>query len=450
MAKIKFTAGRLAAFVCTPEKGQEFIWDASAPGLGVRATPRGDKTFLFQSKLNGKSLRISVGGIKNWTIPEAQAEARRLQTLIDQGHDPRQIKEDRLRSAQDVRDVRQAQELALQKKNEREKVTLGDVWPIYIEDREQYWSAHHLRDHRAIIQEAGGKRLRGSKLKVAGPLATLASVRLVDLTKERVEEWAKIETKTRATRARLALRLLKACLTWCEEHKEYRDLLHENAAKSKRAKESLGKARPKKEDVLQRAQLPHWFKAVSNISNRVISVYLQCLLLTGARREEMASLKWADVDFRWKQIKIADKVEPFRIIPLTPYLDELLRSLPRENEWVFYSKTSASGHITEPSIAHRKVCEDVEVDLSLHGIRRSFASLCAWIAIPSGVPQQIMGHTPRTVHDTYYKFWPIEVLAFFHAKIEKWILNECFGRANPTLDVEFGLEKGVIPMLEAF
>jgi integrase len=450
MAKIKFTAARLAAFVCAPGKGQEFIWDASAPGLGMRATPRGDKTFLFQSKLNGKFLRISIGGIGNWQISEAQAEARRLQTLIDQGHDPRQIKDDKLRSAQDARDERQAQELALQQKNEREKVTLGDVWSIYIEDRKQHWSAHHLRDHRAIIQEAGGKRLRGSKLKVAGPLAALALVRLVDLTKEQVDEWAKIETKTRATRARLALRLLKACLTWCEEHREYRDLVKGNAAKSKRAKESLGKARPKKEDVLQKTQLPLWFGAVNKISNPIISVYLQCLLLTGARREEMAALRWADVDFRWKQIKLADKVDPFRIIPLTPYMEKLLRKLPRDNEWVFYSKTSASGHITEPSIAHRRVCEDIGISLSLHGIRRSFASLCAWIAIPTGVPQQIMGHTPRTAHDIYYKFWAIEILEFFHTKIEKWILNECFGRPNPTLEVEFGFEKGAIPLLDAF
>lgn len=449
MAKIKFTASRLADFACAPGKGQDFIWDASATGLGMRATPRGDKTFLFQSKLNGKSLRISIGGIKNWTIPQAQAEARRLQTLIDQGHDPRQIKDDKLRSAQEARDQRQAQELALKQKNEREKVTLGDVWPVYIADRRANWGELHLRDHEKMMQEAGGKRLRGTQNKVAGPLVALASARLIDLTQERVEEWAEIETKIRPTSARLAWRLLRACLTWCKSHKEYRHLVLENAAKSKRARETLGKSRPKNEDVILRAQLPHWFAAVNELQNPIISAYLQCLLLTGARRAEMAVLKWEDVDFQWKQIKLADKIAPYRIIPLTPHLEMLLKKLPRKNEWVFYSEKSASGHITEPSISHRKLCKRARVSVSLHGIRRSFASLCTWIAIPFGVPQQIMGHTPRTAHDIYYKFWPIDVLAFFHTKIEKWILNECFKRPNPSLDVEFGFEKEAFPKLEA-
>lgn len=419
------------------------MWDASVPQLGIRATPRGDKTYIFQSKLNGKSIRTSIGATSNWTIPKAQEEARRLQTLIDLGHDPRQIKADNLRLAQDARDERQAKELALLQKNEREKVTLGDVWPIYIEDRKSRWSKHHLRDHEKIIQIGGEKRLRGEKMKVAGPLASLASVRLVDLTKERVDSWAKAEAMTRPTRARLALRLFKACMTWCEGQPEYQNLLKENPAKSKRAKESLGKSFPKREDVLLRAQLPYWFDAVRKIQNPIISAYLQCLLLTGARREEMASLKWVNVDFRWKTISLIDKIRPFRTIPLTPFLEELLMGLPRENEWVFYSKTSVSGRITEPSIAHRKICRDIGISLSLHGIRRSFASLCAWIAVPSGIPQQIMGHTPRTVHDTYYKFWPIEILTFFHTKIETWVLNECNGRPNPSLAREFGFEEGL-------
>lgn len=42
--------------------------------------------------------------------------------------------------------------------------------------------------------------------------------------------------------------------------------------------------------------------------------------ITGARREEMAGLRWADVDFRWGWLTLADKVEAIRVISLTPYL----------------------------------------------------------------------------------------------------------------------------------
>lgn len=54
-----------------------------------------------------------------------------------------------------------------------------------------------------------------------------------------------------------------------------------------------------KDDCPQRDQLPAWFAAVRQIGNPVIAAYLQAALLTGARREEVAGIRWEDVDFQW-------------------------------------------------------------------------------------------------------------------------------------------------------
>ena len=67
-----------------------------------------------------------------------------------------------------------------------------------------------------------------------------------------------------------------------------------------------------------------WFAAVRQINNPVIAAYLQGLLLTGARREELAGLRWVDVDFQWGSLIIKDKVEGERTIPLTLFLAHLL------------------------------------------------------------------------------------------------------------------------------
>ena len=112
-----------------------------------------------------------------------------------------------------------------------------------------------------------------------------------------MEAWAKVAAKTRATRARLALRLLKACLNWCAAHPAYAEVTNNNAAKSAKARESLGKAKVKS-NVLQREQLAAWSGGVRKIGNPIISAYLQTLLITGARREEVAGLRWVDVDFQ--------------------------------------------------------------------------------------------------------------------------------------------------------
>ena len=73
--------------------------------------------------------------------------------------------------------------------------------------------------------------------------------------------------------------------------------------------------------------MPLWFEHVRKLGNPVHAAYLQTLLLTGARREELAGLTWDCLDFQWKSLTIRDKVEGQRIIPLTPYVAALLAAV---------------------------------------------------------------------------------------------------------------------------
>jgi hypothetical protein len=85
---------------------------------------------------------------------------------------------------------------------------------------------------------------------------------------------------------------------------EYRDQAHKDACGStSMAKDELPK-KAAKDDCLQREQLPSWFATVRQIQNPVIAAYLQTALLTGARREEVAGIRWEDVDFQWKSLSI--------------------------------------------------------------------------------------------------------------------------------------------------
>ena len=191
-------------------------------------------------------------------------------------------------------------------------------------------------------------------------------------------------------------------------------------------------------DVLQRAQLSAWFNAVSNIANPVISAYLQGLLLTGARREELAGLKWVDVDFKWNSMLLKDKVEAEgRMIPLTPYLASLIKDLPRINQWVFSSPTAAEGKLAEPRKAHNQALKAAGLEhVTLHGLRRTFASLAEWVEIPVGVVAQIMGHAPNATAERHYKNRPLELLAIWHGKYEAWILEQAYIKFSQHLDTE--------------
>ena len=289
-----------------------------------------------------------------------------------------------------------------------------------------------------------------------GPLASLMPIPLREITQEKIERWAAKEGKTRSTSARLAWRLLKVFLNWCVEQPEYASLVsYKNAAKTKKAREALGKEGAKR-DVLQKGQLIAWFASVRKIGNPTISAFLQVLLLTGGRLNEIIAMRWDDVNFQWKGISINDKVEESREIPLTPYVESLITALPRRNAYVFGStrtldmsvknqarrerksaakgkaaptgaimETSATGYISEPNTPHTRACRAAGIEgLTLHGLRRSFASLTEWQEIPAGVVAQIQGHKPSATREKHYIIRPLELLALHHEKIEAWILEQ--------------------------
>jgi hypothetical protein len=99
--KVNFTAGRVAAFRCEEGKQAAFLWDTSASGLGLKASAGGSKRYVLQSRLeSGATVRLTIGDPRTWTLSAARDEARRLQTKIDQGIDPREEKRERIAAAE--------------------------------------------------------------------------------------------------------------------------------------------------------------------------------------------------------------------------------------------------------------------------------------------------------------------------------------------------------------
>lgn len=433
MAKVNFTARRVQEHTCPEGKAQSFLWDSASPGLGLRATANGAKAYIFQGRIHGQTVRLTIGDPRSWTIDKAQEEARNLQTLIDAGKDPREAKAE-------IRAAHEAKQAAARRKD----ATLADAWTTYIAARRGKWSERHYLDHVRLADRGDREWKRGKT--IAAPLAALLDDRLSDLTRERIAAWLEKEAENRPTSAALSFRLLRAFARWCEDQAEYKGLASLDAFSSRISREHVPKAKTK-DDCLQREQLPAWFAAVGGISNPVISAYLQGLLITGARREELGGLRWDDVDFQWGSLTIRDKVEGERTIPLPPYLSSLLQDLKQRNDtppnvrklremeacgekwepshWVFSSPTSANGRLAEPRNAHSKALIAAGLPhVSLHGLRRSFGTLCEWVEMPSGISAQIMGHKPSALAEKHYRRRPLDLLRMWHTKIEAWMLEQ--------------------------
>lgn len=452
MAKVNFTVARIDAHACPAGKSQAFLWDSDTPGLGLRVTAAGTKAYIFQGKLHGATVRVTIGSPDAWPIETqyekvdgerrervrgARQEARRLQTLIDRGIDPRV----------DAAEQRAALE-ARQAESRRRDATVGEAWEAYVEARRSRWSARHYRDHVQYADTGGRPRKRGEGLTVAGPLAPLRPLKLSELSGEHIAAWLASEARERPTMAALSFRLLRGFIRWAADMSAYAGVIPADAYRARSVRDAVPRAKAKEGDVLQREQLSAWFKGVRAIRNPVIATYLQALLLTGARREELAGLRWDDVDFQWCSLAIADKVEAGgRVIPLTPYLRSLLLELKRLNEtppneeqlkelerrgkawtrspWVFASKTSADGKLAEPRIAHTRALKAAGLPhVSLHGLRRSFGTLSEWVECPVGIVAQIQGHKPSAIAEKHYRRRPLDLLRMWHTQIETWMLAQ--------------------------
>ncbi len=418
MQRERLTPDRIRRFSCPADAKQSFLWDTEAPRLAVRATT-GAKSFIFEAKLNRQTIRVTIGDVRAWNLDDARTEARRLQTLTDQGIDPRQEKADKLAAI-----------VAKQAESARQEVTVGDAWAAYVLARSHKWGESSQRDHAQAIKPGGERITRGRKAgqgeyTLPGMVHPLLPVRLLDLTPARITTWMQDNNARGATQAAKIFRLVRAFLGWCAERPEYAGLVHADACRTSEVRDQV-QAVKTKGDSLRREQLSLWFEHVRKLPNPVQAAYLQALLLTGARREELAGLKWADVDFQWKSLHIADKVEDEgRIIPLTPFVASLLASLPRRNEWVFSSPTSSDGRIVEVLKPLRKAMESAGLPpFSLHDLRRSFGTLAEWCEVPVGVVAQIQGHKPSALAEKHYRRRPLDLLTLWHVKIEGWILEQ--------------------------
>ena len=420
-----------------------YTYDDDPRQLCVRVTPAGARSFVFYSKLGKTPVRVTIGDCGTWPVGKARAEARRLQTLIDQGTDPRHDKAERIAVTEAKREAAKQQE-----------VVARDAWEAYVEAMRQDWSERHHLNHVRNAKPGGKPVTRGrkkgqGKVSMPGILFGLLGERLADLTPERVAQWVEESNKRGATQTAQAYRQLRAFMNWCAEQRTYKGTVHADACTTKDVRKRVKSVGTKAGDCLQREQLKLWFQAVRAIRNPVHRNFVQIALLTGARLEELSSARWEGIDFEWRSLAIHDKTQGKRTIPTTPYVRALLLELQRLNQvktveplaflrssavtagtrepspWVFFSDRSADGRAQGMLATLRRATDAVGLPhVSIHGLRRSFISLSEWVEVPVGIVAQIVGHAPSAIQERHYKRRPLDLLRMWHSKIEAWMLVE--------------------------
>jgi integrase len=170
------------------------------------------------------------------------------------------------------------------------------------------------------------------------------------------------------------------------------------AAKVKKFRENPGR---------ERILSPEEARSLIECAGPGIRPVLIVALNTGMRRNEILSLKWADVDFGKSFIRISDsKSGRSRKVPMNALVYETLKAIPRMSaEYVFFN-TEKKAHIKDIRAAFLGACRRAEIKgVRLHDLRHTAASKMIEAGADLVTVSRILGHasiqmTMRYAHPT--------------------------------------------------
>lgn len=389
----------------------EFYWDSEVSGFGVKISSK-SKSYVFQGRVGRKTVRVKIGDVKSWKLKDAKDQAKRFTVLCNDGINPIQEKAKRISEAEQ-------HDTFIKKQN----IKFQEAWNSYLSENKSKWRDRSYQDH--IEMSRGGFDPSTNKVYKPQPIHELLELKLSELTKDVFIEWLNRNNQSRKTSTSKSYRLVRAFLNWCEEDESYSNVIPKDSYSSKKVKKDVQKTKAKN-DCLLKEQLKPWFKEILEIENKKISVFFIFALLTGARKNEVLTLEWENIDFKWKTIHLKDKVnDEGRTIPMTNYIEKSLKELRRSSDstFVFSSERSETGHIVNPYKELEKIRKTLHITITIHGLRRSFETLSGWIELPKGVTHQISGHKADSITEKHYTVRPMDMLRMHMQGYENWILD---------------------------
>ena len=330
--KLKFTETAIKKLLL-PETGKRITYyDTQIPGLCLRVTHTGIKTYLVYKKINGKPERFSIGTSPSVLLTQARAEAQSLLGEIARGVNPA----DKRRELQN-------------------EITVNELVQLVV-------SAKKSEGKRSIDKDLG---------QYERYLSAWKNRKITSISKDDVQ---RLHTDIGNNNGIYAANRLLAFLNNLF-NRAIEDFNWQGNNPCRGVKHFKEEARDR---VIERSEIAAFFKALESEKNIDIRDYITFSLLTGARKANVLTMKWSEVfGDVWKIPGTKSKNGKEMRVPLVTQAAELLknRKSNASTEYVFPSKTSASGHLVEPKKGWRRVLDAAGIeDLRIHDLRRSLGS----------------------------------------------------------------------------
>lgn len=382
--RITFTAARLQA-VAAPTAGATQIYDEVTPGLALRVTKAGARTFVLFRRLNGRTVRMKLGSLGSMSITDARRAAQQLTGRAAAGAD---VVAERAALRAKGRTIAEAFATWLSFAKHRKRSWEDDrrLWELWIEGDPGRCQSRS----EAATQEQACRR----------SFPSFARRPIQEVTTGEIENIVRVIGQTNPRTANKLRALL--CTVW--NHAMRRG---DTTANPVRFVERFPER--SRERFLQEGELVAFINAVIQ-EPPTWRDYFLLGLLTGQRRENLSRMRWDEIDLDtgcWHIPASKSKSKRATTIPLTELAVGLLRRRKSEiqGEWVFPSYAgSTKGCVREPRKPWQRVLARAGIEnLRLHDLRRSVGSWLGASGTNSYTIARALGHQSVRSGEVYVR-----------------------------------------------
>jgi integrase len=366
-------------------KPGETVWDGEIKGFCIRARKKA-RVYALKTRINGRVRWFTIGSHGSpWTPETARKEAMRLLAEINQGTDLAAIREKK-RHQPTMKDLcerylrehaREHKKPSSYREDERniEKHILPllgrhNVSDVTRADIERF--IRNVKDGKTVPKDQPKCGYRGGAVIKGGPYVANRNLSLLSKMFNLAEVWGYRENGSNPTR----------------HVKKYKE--------------------KKRERFLSREELARLFGVLSEAEkngseNIYVIAALKLLILTGARMNEILTLRWEYVDFENGLLRLPDSKTGQKVIFLSPPAIEILEQLPRyENNPHVIIGHKTGMHLVNLRKPWGRIRNAAGInDVRIHDLRHSFASIAASSGMPLPMIGKLLGHSQVSTTQRY-------------------------------------------------
>ena len=346
----------------TAQDREVIIWDMDVPGLGLRITTSGAKSFILKTRIGGGRAapikKPTLGKVGDLTLDQARTKAREWKTLAKDGNDPTRHKEESGRTVADLCTRYMGSHAPRKRSGGDDQVKIDQ---------------HILRRIGKLLVKdvsfSDVEKLHHAMKKI--PYAANRTVSLISKMFTLAIKWEWAEKNPAVGIERYP------------EEKRERFLS------------------PAEINRLSQALIEYAETAVRTTEARKATDVIRMLMLTGARRSEVQSMTWEMLSMEtgiWIKPSSHTKQKKAHRVPLSPPALQLLLKIKERGDdpkYVFPSRPgSKHNHVTELKGAWKKICKLAELkDVRIHDLRHTYASVLVSGGASLPLIGALLGHT---------------------------------------------------------